>query len=44
MPWINLTRRRGTFTKDVQHAVMAKPTDALMFWEKIPDAPRRARK
>jgi hypothetical protein len=24
MPWINLTVRRGTFTKDKQHAVMAK--------------------
>src|SRR5580698_2620082 len=39
MPWINLTLRRGAFTKTVQHAVMAKLTDALMFWEKIPDAP-----
>jgi hypothetical protein len=37
MPWINLTVRRGTFAKEVQHAVMAKLTDALMFWEKIPD-------
>jgi len=37
MPWINLTLRRGAFTKPVQHAVMAKLTDALMFWEKIPD-------
>ena len=39
MPWINLTLRRGAFTKTVQHAVMAKLTDALMFWEKIPDTP-----
>jgi len=39
MPWINLTLRRGAFTKNVQHAVMAKLTDALMFWEKIPDTP-----
>jgi hypothetical protein len=37
MPWINLTVRKGAFTKEVQHAVMAKLTDALMFWEKIPD-------
>src|SRR5260370_8687680 len=39
MPWINLTLRHGAFTMDVQHAVMAKLTDALMFWEKIPDTP-----
>jgi phenylpyruvate tautomerase PptA (4-oxalocrotonate tautomerase family) len=39
MPWINLTLRRGTFTKEMQHAVMAKLTDTLMFWEKIPDTP-----
>jgi len=44
MPWINLTIRRGTFTKDVQHAVMAKLTDALMFWEKIPDNPEARKK
>src|SRR5260370_13498214 len=37
MPWINLTVRRGTFTRDIQHAVMAKLTDALMVWERIPD-------
>jgi hypothetical protein len=44
MPWINRTMRRGTFTKDVQHAVMAKLTDALMFWEKIPDNPEARKK
>ncbi len=44
MPWINLTIRRGTFTKDVQHAVMSKLTDALMFWEKIPDNPEARKK
>jgi hypothetical protein len=44
MPWINLTVRRGTFTRDVQHAVMAKLTDALMFWEKIPDTPEARKK
>src|SRR6202171_5374064 len=44
MPWINLTVRRGTFTRDVQHAVMAKLTDALMFWEKIPDNPEARKK
>jgi phenylpyruvate tautomerase PptA (4-oxalocrotonate tautomerase family) len=37
MPWINLTVRRGTFTKELQHAIMAKLTDTLIFWEKIPD-------
>ena|SRR5487761_1270262 len=44
MPWINLTVRRGTFTKDVEHAVMAKLTDALMFWEKIPGTPEARKK
>jgi hypothetical protein len=39
MPWINLTVRRGTFTKEKQHAVMAKLTDTLMYWEKVPDTP-----
>ena len=44
MPWINLTLRRGAFTKPVQHAVMAMLTDALMFWEKIPDNPEARKK
>jgi phenylpyruvate tautomerase PptA (4-oxalocrotonate tautomerase family) len=44
MPWINLTMRRGAFTKEVQHAVMAKLTDTLMFWEKIPDTPEARKK
>jgi hypothetical protein len=44
MPWINLTVRRGTFTKQVRHAVMAKLTDALMVWEKIPDTPEARKK
>lgn len=44
MPWINLTVRQGAFTKDVQHAVMAKLTDALMFWEKIPDTAEARKK
>jgi phenylpyruvate tautomerase PptA (4-oxalocrotonate tautomerase family) len=44
MPWINLTVRKGAFTKEVQHAVMAKLTDALMFWEKIPDTPEARKK
>jgi phenylpyruvate tautomerase PptA (4-oxalocrotonate tautomerase family) len=44
MPWINLTLRRGAFTKTVQHAVMAKLTDALMFWEKIPETPEARKK
>jgi hypothetical protein len=44
MPWINLTLRRGALRKAVQHAVMAKLTDALMFWEKIPDNPEARKK
>ena len=44
MPWINLTVRRGALTKEMQHAVMAKLTDALMFWENIPTRRKPARK
>jgi phenylpyruvate tautomerase PptA (4-oxalocrotonate tautomerase family) len=44
MPWINLTMRRGALTKHMQHAVMAKLTDALMFWEKIPDTTEARKK
>jgi len=44
MPWINLTMRRGALTKEMQHAVMAKLTDTLMFWEKIPDTPEARKK
>ena len=44
MPWINLTVRRGALAKEMQHAVMAKLTDTLMFWEKIPDSPEARKK
>lgn len=44
MSWIDLTVRRGAFTKDVQHPVMAKLADALMCWEKIPDTPEARKK
>ena len=44
MPWINLTVRRGALSKDLQHAVMAKLTDALMFWEKIPETAEARKK
>jgi phenylpyruvate tautomerase PptA (4-oxalocrotonate tautomerase family) len=44
MPWSNLTMRRGALTKEMQHAVMAKLTDALMFWEKIPDTAEARKK
>jgi hypothetical protein len=40
MPWINLTLRRGGMRKEVQHALMAKLTEVLMWWEKVPDTPR----
>ena len=39
MPWINLTLRRGALSKPVQHAVMAKLTEVLMGWEKVPNTP-----
>jgi phenylpyruvate tautomerase PptA (4-oxalocrotonate tautomerase family) len=44
MPWINLTMRRGAMSKDMQHAVMAKLTDVLMFWEKVPDTAEARKK
>jgi phenylpyruvate tautomerase PptA (4-oxalocrotonate tautomerase family) len=40
MPWINMTLRRGALEKAAQHAVMAKLTDVLMWWEKVPDTPK----
>lgn len=40
MPWINLTVRRGALSKSVQHALMARLTDTLMWWEKVPDTPK----
>jgi phenylpyruvate tautomerase PptA (4-oxalocrotonate tautomerase family) len=39
MPWINLTVRKGALTQENQRAVMAKLTEVLMFWEKVPDTP-----
>ena len=39
MPWINLTFRKGALSKSDQHALMAKLTDVLMWWEKVPDTP-----
>lgn len=40
MPWINLTLRRGAMTKEIQHAVMVRLTETLMYWEKVPNTPR----
>ena len=40
MPWINMTVRRDALSKPTQHAVMAKLTEILMWWEKVPDTPR----
>jgi phenylpyruvate tautomerase PptA (4-oxalocrotonate tautomerase family) len=39
MPWINLTLRRGALPKSAQHEVMARLTEVLMWWEKVPDTP-----
>jgi hypothetical protein len=39
MPGTNLTLRRGAIPKPVQHAMMAKLTEVLMWWEKVPDTP-----
>jgi hypothetical protein len=38
-PAINLTLRRGALPKPVEHAMMAKLTEVLMWWEKVPDTP-----
>jgi phenylpyruvate tautomerase PptA (4-oxalocrotonate tautomerase family) len=40
MPWINLTLRRGALPKNVQHAMMARLTEVLMWWEKVPETPK----
>jgi phenylpyruvate tautomerase PptA (4-oxalocrotonate tautomerase family) len=40
MPWINLTVRRGALAKSAQHLMMARLTDTLMWWEKVPNTPK----
>jgi phenylpyruvate tautomerase PptA (4-oxalocrotonate tautomerase family) len=40
VPWINLTLRKGALSKQVQRFVMAKLTEVLMWWEKVPNTPR----
>ena len=40
MPWINLTVRKGALSTATRHALMAKLTEVLMWWEKVPDTPR----
>lgn len=35
-----LTLRQGALPKPVQHSLMAKLIDVLMWWEKVPDTPR----
>jgi phenylpyruvate tautomerase PptA (4-oxalocrotonate tautomerase family) len=40
MPWINLTLRCGALPKPVQRAMMARLTETLMWWEKVPDTPK----
>lgn len=39
MPWINMTVREGALTTEQRHEVMARLTEALMFWEKVPELP-----
>lgn len=39
MPWINMTVRQGALPKKTQHALIAKLTDVLMWWEKVPATP-----
>jgi phenylpyruvate tautomerase PptA (4-oxalocrotonate tautomerase family) len=43
MPWINLTLRRGALSKAAQHAMMARLTETLMWWEKVPNTPKARR-
>lgn len=40
MPWINMTVRKGALSKSIQHAVIAKLTEVLMWWEKVPETPK----
>jgi phenylpyruvate tautomerase PptA (4-oxalocrotonate tautomerase family) len=40
MPWINLTMRRGALSKDARHEMMARLTEVLMWWEKMPNTSR----
>src|SRR5882757_3227718 len=37
VPWINMTVREGALTTAQRHEVMAHLTEALMFWEKVPE-------
>jgi len=39
VPWINMTVREGALTTAQRHEVMAHLTEALMFWEKVPETP-----
>ncbi|MEV6028468.1 hypothetical protein [Streptomyces sp. NPDC052036] len=39
MPFINMTVREGALTTEQRHEAMARLTDALMFWEKVPEMP-----
>jgi phenylpyruvate tautomerase PptA (4-oxalocrotonate tautomerase family) len=43
MPWINLTVREGALSTEQRHETMAQLTDALMFWEKVPNTPTARR-
>lgn len=43
MPFINMTVREGALTTEQRHEAMARLTDALMFWEKVPETPAAAR-
>jgi phenylpyruvate tautomerase PptA (4-oxalocrotonate tautomerase family) len=40
MQWIKMTVRRGAMAKPVQHATIAKLTEVLMWWEKVPNTPK----
>ena len=35
-----MTLQEGALSKQSQHALMAKLTEVLMWWEKVPDTPR----
>jgi hypothetical protein len=41
MPRINSTLRREALSKKSQHALTAGLTDTLMWWKRVPDAPKR---
>jgi phenylpyruvate tautomerase PptA (4-oxalocrotonate tautomerase family) len=43
MPWLDITLRTGTLPKEKLHAMVARLSDVVMWWEKVPDIPAARR-